>query len=373
MSPLLLTPGPLSTHVQTRRAMTEDRGSRDPDFLAMDTRTWAGIASLVQAEDPDGDWVCVPLQGSGSFAVEAMLGSLVSPTAPLLVAENGAYGSRMSTMRQRMGRPLLRVDSGDEAPLDLGAIERALQAHPEIEAVAVVHCETTTGRLNPLEELAALVQRQGRRLLVDAMSAFGALPLGPAIGAIDAIAASANKCLEGVPGVAFVLARRALLERSAGRSPSISLDLHEQWRRRELDGQWRFTPPTHVIAALDAALTLHRAEGGVAGRGLRYTQNARVLLEGMRSLGFQLLLPEADQAPIILTFHQPADPAWDFERVYQGLVERGFAIYPGKLTRRPSFRVGCIGQVQPADLQRFVSSLDELMGQLGIASGSPQP
>lgn len=371
MKPLLLTPGPLSTHPSTRQAMSEDRGSRDPAFLAMDTRTWAGIVSLVQAEDPHGDWVCVPVQGSGTFAVEAMLGSLSSASAPLLVAENGAYGSRMSAMRQRMGRPVLRIDSGDEAPLDLLAIERALRADPRIEAVAVVHCETTTGRLNPLDELAALVQAQGRRLLVDAMSAFGALPLGPAIRTIDAIAASANKCLEGVPGVAFVLARRELLDRSAGRSPSLSLDLHEQWRRRELDGQWRFTPPTHVIAALDAALDLHRAEGAVAGRGRRYAENARVLRIGMQSLGFQLLLPEADQAPIILTFHEPADPAWDFELVYQGLVDRGFAIYPGKLTRRPSFRVGCIGQVQPADLQRFVESLDELMGELGITSGSP--
>ncbi len=370
MSPLLLTPGPLSTHPATRAAMDHDHGSRDPAFQAIDRACWAGIEAIVREEDPDGDWICVPVQGSGSFAVEAMLGGLARPDRPLLVLENGAYGERMARMRERAGRPLRRLRWSEEEAIDLAAVEAHLREEPGAGDVAVVHCETTTGRLNPLPALAALCSRHGRRLLVDSMSAFGALPLGAALPAIDAIAASANKCLEGVPGVAFVLVRRARLQSCEHRSPSLCLDLFDQWRRREADRQWRFTPPTHVIAALHTALALHRAEGGRAGRGARYAENARRLRQGMVELGFRPLLAEAEQAPIILTFQEPADPRWDFERVYALLVEHGFAIYPGKLTRRPSFRVGCIGQVGPADIDRFLLAMAAIRARLGFDPGA---
>ncbi|MCK6503240.1 2-aminoethylphosphonate--pyruvate transaminase [Myxococcota bacterium] len=371
MPPLLLTPGPLTTHPDTRAAMREDRGSRDPAFTALDASVWRRLAGLVQAEDPDGDWVCVPVQGSGTFAVEAMLGTLVPRSGRLLVAVNGAYGRRMVEIMERLGRPADEVLIPEEDAVSPEAIDAALAADPAITHVAVVYSETTTGLVNPLAAISGIVAARGRRLLVDAMSAFGALPLAEALPGVDAVAASANKCLEGVPGVAFVLTRRAPLLASAGNSPSLSLDLHDQWRRREKDGQWRFTPPTHVIAALSTALDLHAAEGAVAGRGARYAENRRVLVSGMRELGFEPLLPDALQGPIIVTFVQPADPAWDFERVYAALEARGFAIYPGKLAACPSFRVGCIGQVFPDDLRRFVAAMDEVMGELGVGSGAP--
>jgi len=366
--PLLFTPGPLTTTRITKEAMLRDWGSRDGAFIAMNARVRRRLTALVHGE---ASHVCVPLQGSGTFIVEAMIGTLVPPAGKLLVLVNGAYGRRMVRICEYYRRACSVQETPEDRPVDPAALDAALAGDPDLTHVVVVHCETTSGVLNPLEEIAAVTARRQRRLLVDAMSAFGALPLDARRVAFDAVAASANKCLEGVPGVGFAIVRREALEEARGQAPSLSLDLHDQWSAMEKTGQWRFTPPTHVIAALDRALDQHAAEGGVAGREARYRRNCALLVEGLRALGFVTLLPDRLQAPIIVTVRMPADPKFDFETVYERLGRRGYVIYPGKLTVADSFRIGCIGALGEAEMRGVLGAIREVMGELGVASGAP--
>jgi 2-aminoethylphosphonate-pyruvate transaminase len=366
--PYLLTPGPLTTSVSVRRAMLRDWGSRDRDFIALNARIRARLLELAGAE---ASHVAVPLQGSGTFVVEAMLGTLVPNAGKLLVLVNGAYGQRMVKMAGYSGRALATLQTPEDQPNDPEALDRALAADPAISHVAAVWCETSSGILNPIEALAAVASRHGRALLIDAMSAFGALPLDARNLPFDALAASANKCLEGVPGVGFALVRNAALQAAAGNAPSLSLDLHDQWAAMERNGQWRFTPPTHVLAALDQALAEHATEGGVAGRGARYRENCRRLIAGMRAQGFETLLAEELQAPIIVTFRMPADPRFVFDEFYNRLRAKGYVIYPGKLTVAPSFRIGCIGRIGPAEIEGAVAAIRQTMAEMRVASGRP--
>ncbi|MGE0723752.1 MAG: 2-aminoethylphosphonate--pyruvate transaminase, partial [Alphaproteobacteria bacterium] len=289
-APLLLTPGPLTTSETTKRAMLYDWGSRDGRFVEMNARIRARLLDLAGGE---GSHVVVPLQGSGTFAVEAMLGTMLPRDGKLLIAINGAYGHRMARIVETLGRDFVEYETPEDVPITPAEIDRRLAADPAITHVAVVHCETTSGVLNPVAEIGAVVARHGRRFLVDSMSAFGALPIDAKTVAFDALAASSNKCLEGAPGLGFVIAREAALAECEGNAHSLSLDLHDQWRFMARAGQWRFTPPTHVIAAFDQAMTEHAQEGGVAGRGARYSENCRVLVDGMRAMGFETLLPDA--------------------------------------------------------------------------------
>ncbi len=347
---LLLTPGPLTTTDATRAAMTRDWGSRDPAFVAMSEGVRARLAAVAGLEATHD---AVMVQGSGTFAVEAAIGSLVPRDGRLLVLVNGAYGRRMVEIARRLGRDVVAIACAEDAACDPDALDAALAADAAVTDVAVVQCETTSGILNPLGALAAVVARHGRDLLVDAMSAFGALPLEGAVP--KAVMASANKCLEGVPGIGVVIADRRALAAAGGRSASVSLDLHAQWQGFAGNGQWRFTPPVQVVAALAAALDQHAAEGGVAARGARYRRNCDVLLAGMAALGFEPYLTAALQAPIIVTFHRPA---WlDFERMYEALAARGVVLYPGKLTQAESFRIGCIGAVDEGDMRRAVAEI----------------
>jgi 2-aminoethylphosphonate-pyruvate transaminase len=366
--PLLLTPGPLTTAEAVRTAAILDHGSRDPAFVALSDAVRARLAALA---GPSEALVAVPLQGSGTFAVEATLGTLVPRRGKALVLVNGAYGRRMVQLLQTMGREVAWIETPEDVPVDVEELERALSADPDVTHVAVVHCETTTGLLNPVDTVAAIVARHGRALIVDAMSAFGALSLRLEDVPFDAVVASSNKCLEGLPGLGFAIVRKEALARCEGNAHSVTLDLFDQQRRFAKDGQWRFTPPTHVLAAFAAALDLHEAEGGVGGRGARYRESCAVLVRGMRDLGFRTLLPDHLQAPIIVTFLEPASPAYAFDAFYEGLREEGFAIYPGKLTEQDTFRVGCIGQVFPDDLRRFLDAVHRVMGRLGIESGAP--
>ncbi|MBV8651787.1 MAG: 2-aminoethylphosphonate--pyruvate transaminase [Alphaproteobacteria bacterium] len=361
--PLLLTPGPLTTADATKEAMLRDWGSRDGAFIALNR----GIRErLVKLAGGEGTHVCVPLQGSGTFAVEAMLGTFVPKTGKLLLVVNGAYGHRMVKMCRYMGRDAVVSETPEDTPPDPAAIDVLLAGDPAITHVAVVHCETTSGILNPLAAIAEVVAKRGRRLLIDSMSAFGALPVDAREIPFDALASSANKCLEGVPGVAFVIARRTALEACAGNAPTLSFDLLDQFQNMEKTAQWRFTPPTHVLAALAAAIDAHEEEGGVAGRGGRYRNNCRILVEGMRALGFETLLPDALQAPIIVTFHMPADPRFRFDQFYDGLRERGFVIYPGKLTVADSFRIGCIGQLGEPEMKGALAAAKEVLAEMGV-------
>ena len=366
--PWLLTPGPLTTSASVKEAMLHDWGSRDQAFIAINCEVRDRLVALAGGE---GSHVCVPLQGSGTFAVEAMIGTLVPPAGKLLILINGAYGKRMAKICDYYRRAYAVVEEPEDRPIDPARVAAALAADQAISHVAVVQCETTSGVLNPVAEIAAVVAKAGRSLLVDAMSAFGALPIDAREVPFDALAASSNKCLEGVPGMGFVIVRRSVLEGCAGNSPSLSLDLHDQFVAMEKTAQWRFTPPIHVIVAFHQALTEHAAEGGVAGRGRRYAENCRILVEGMRALGFETLLPDALQAPIIVTFHMPADPKFKFETFYDRLRERGYVIYPGKLTVADSFRIGCIGRLGAEEMRGALAAIRDTLTEMGVKSGAP--
>jgi len=366
--PWLLTPGPLTTSPSVKRAMLHDYGSRDLGFIAVNRRMRERLVAIVNG---GAEHVCVPLQGSGTFVVEAMLGNFVPRDGKLLILINGAYGRRMAKICDYYGRSYEVQEAPEDVPVDPAALDRALAADATISHVAVVHCETTSGILNPLTAVAEVAGRHGRGLLIDAMSAFGGLPLDAREIRFDAVVASSNKCLEGSPGLGFCIARREALQATKGNSPSLSLDLYEQWTAMEGNGQWRFTPPTHCILALDRALDEFEAEGGVAGRGGRYRDNCRILVEGMRRLGFQTLLPDELQAPVIVTFHTPADPRFVFETFYERLRRKGFVIYPGKLTVAESFRIGCIGRLGAEQMHAALRAVESTLAEMSVETCAP--
>lgn len=361
--PLLLTPGPLTTSKSVKEAMIHDWGSRDANFIAINRSV---LQRLPEIAGGGTAYVAVPMQGSGTFAVEAMLSSFVPADGHALVLINGAYGERARRILGIAGRRVTVHATPEDTPPDLSVVERTLRDEPTISHVFAVHCETTSGIRNPIAELAGIVTDAGRRLLVDAMSSFGALAIDAATLGLDAVAASSNKCIEGVPGLGFVICRREALEATAGNATTLVLDLLDQWQALERTGQFRFTPPIHVIVAFHQALEEFSAEGGVAGRGRRYGENCRILVEGMRALGFRTLLPDALQAPVIVTFHMPDDPGFVFQRFYDGLKDRGFVIYPGKLTVAPTFRVGCIGRLYPKDMHAALVAVADVLEEMGV-------
>jgi len=366
--PWLLTPGPLTTSRTVKEAMLHDYGSRDQRFIDINHRVRSRLVDLVDGADSHA---CVPLQGSGTFVVEAMLSNFVPSEGKVLILVNGAYGQRMESICAYHGLSAESLIWAEDEPVDSSAVAERLTADASISHVAVVHCETTTGILNPIEEVGAVVAAADRALLIDSMSAFGALPVSSRRIRFDALVASSNKCLEGAPGMGFCLAAKDALEATQGNSDSLCLDLYQQWRGLEANGQWRFTPPTHCILAFDQALREFDEEGGVSGRGGRYRANCNLLVTGMRELGFETLLPDELQAPIIVTFRMPADAAFDFQLFYDGLSDRGYIIYPGKLTIAESFRMGCIGRLDANHMRGALNAVREVMGEMGVASGSP--
>ena len=363
--PLLLTPGPLTTSKSVKSVMVHDWGSRDAIFLKINEEVLGRLPEIVHGE---GTHVTVPMQGSGTFAVEAMLTSLVPADGKVLVLINGAYGHRAKRILDIARREAVTYETAEDTPPDLEEIDALLKKDAAITHVFAVHCETTSGIRNPIEQIGALVAQHGRRFLIDAMSAFGALPLDARETPFDAVAASSNKCIEGVPGLGFVIARRDVVSSAKGNATTLVLDLHDQWQNFEKTGQFRFTPPIHVIVAFHQALKEFWAEGGVEGRGGRYAENGKILIDGMRELGFRTLLPADLQAPIIVTFHMPQDPAFVFQKFYDGLSERGFLIYPGKLTVADSFRIGCIGRLYPKDMRMALGAVRDVLTTLGVAT-----
>ncbi len=367
--PYLLTPGPLTTSYAVKQAMLKDWGSWDEDFRAMTRDMRRRLLALLGAGGDPFD--CVPMQGSGSFCVEAMLGSFIPRDGKALVLANGAYGQRSAKTMAYLGRAFTVLDKGDYLPPRGDEVARLLADDPAITHVVAVHCETSSGILNPIEEISEATYAAGRKLLVDSMSAFGAVPLEAGQIRYEAMVSSANKCIEGVPGFGFVIARRSALEEARGNSHSLSLDVHAQWAHMEQTGQWRFTPPTHVVAAFLEALKAHEAEGGSAGRGARYARNRDVMVEGMRDLGFETLLRDRWLSPIIVTFFCPASAAFEFEKFYQLMKARGFIIYPGKLTVVESFRIGCIGQMDENVMRQVVTAAAEALSEMGVNDASP--
>ncbi len=367
--PFLLTPGPLTTSIDVKREMLKDWGSWDRDFREMTRSLRSRLLALLG--DGATDYDCVPMQGSGSFCVEAMLGSFVPKDGKVLVLANGAYGLRAATTLEYLGRAYEVLDKGDYLPPRGDEVARILGQDPEITHVIAIHCETSSGILNPIEEIAAATRGAGRKLLIDSMSAFGALPLDPVALDCAAFVSSANKCIEGVPGFGFVIARKDEIAASEGNSHSLALDVHAQWDYMERTGQWRFTPPTHAIAAFLKALDLHDAEGASLGRLARYTTNRDIMVSGMRALGFETLLEDRWLSPIIVTFFCPADSAFSFEAFYEGMKARGFIIYPGKLTAVDSFRIGCIGRMDGAVMRRVVDAASGALTDMGVSSAAP--
>ena len=367
--PFLLTPGPLTTAYSVKQAMLRDWGSWDGDFRAMTAQLRAELLALIGDDHDEFD--CVPIQGSGTFVVEAMLASFLPRQSKTLVLVNGAYGNRIAETLRYLGRDHIVMDKGDYLPPRAREVAEALAQDAKISHVVVVHCETSSGILNPVEEISKVVYDADRKLLIDSMSAFGALPADLKTVRYEAIVASANKCIEGVPGFGFVIGRKSELELAKGRSHSLSLDVHAQWAHMNKTGQWRFTPPTHVVAAFMEALRLHKAEGGVAGRGRRYAENRDCLVEGMREIGFETLLNEPWLSPIIVTFFNPADDAFEFQTFYDAMKRRGFIIYPGKLTVVDSFRVGCIGHMDAAIMQDVVDAARAVLAEIGVKDARP--
>ena len=368
--PWLLTPGPLTTSPGVKAAMLHDLGSRDKRFIEINRRMRERLVAIVGGGN---DFACVPLQGSGTFVVEAMIGTFAPPNGKLLVLVNGAYGKRIVRICEYTKRAHDVQTAPEDKPIDIRVLDQRLAADPSITHVVVVQCETTSGVLNPVGEVAQVVARRRRRLLIDAMSAFGALPLDATEVPFDAVVASSNKCLVGAPGMGFCIARRDALAATRGNAPSLSLDLHDQWTAMEQNGQWRFTPPVHCILAFDRALDEFEAEGGVGGRGARYRENCRILLEGLRSLGFETLLPDAIQAPIIVTVRMPADPNFHFPTFYDRMSERGYVLYPGKLTVADSFRIGCIGRLGAAEMRGALTAIVAVLKEMGVTQCGPEP
>lgn len=362
----LFTPGPLTTSATVKEAMLRDVGSRDPEFIALVQGIRESLLQLAGVSRDRG-FEAIPIQGSGTFGVESVLSSALPSSGKLLAVVNGAYGQRIVEMAKRHGIPVTVLRSAEDQLPDLVQLEQLLKADPGLTHVAAVHCETTSGILNPIRDIGPIVKRHSKEFIVDAMSSFGAIPLDAEASGVDYLISSANKCIEGVPGFAFVIVRREVLLRLEGRARTLSLDLLGQWRGLEASGQFRFTPPTHAMLAFAQALKELEAEGGVAGRGARYQANHRTLLEGMGALGFQSYLAPEVQSCIITTFHYPKTPRFRFEDFYEKLAQRGLVIYPGKLTAMDCFRIGHIGRLDPADMRDLVEGVRCVLEEMGIA------
>jgi len=361
---ILLTPGPLTTTLRTKLAMLKDWGSWDADFIAVTASVRRSLLAIIHGQDSH---VVVPLQGSGTFSVEAAIATLVPHDGHVLVLDNGAYCKRAARITSLMGRRCSTMSFDEASPVDPQALAQRLQEDASITHVVLIHCETGAGVLNPLQAVADVCERFDRGLIVDAMSSFAALEIDARKTRFDALIAASGKCLEGVPGMGFVFIRQALLDGCAGRSQSLAMDLHDQYVYMEKTGQWRFTPPTHVVVALHEAIAQFEAEGGQSARLARYTRNYQTLVAGMAALGFKPLLDPAVQAPIIVTFHAPQHPAYEFKRFYDTAKHYGFLLYPGKLTQVETFRVGCIGAIGPVEMRQAVDAVAQTLRDMGIS------
>lgn len=364
---LLFTPGPLTTSLNVKHAMLHDAGSWHFEFNAIVADVRERLLKLAGVSRESG-WEVVLLQGSGTFGVEAVFQSCVPPQGKIAVLTNGAYGDRIAQMLKhaRIEHTVLRT--AEDTPGDPAALEACLKSDATVTHVAAVHCETTTGVLNPIRELGAIAKRHGKVFIVDAMSSFAGIPIDFEACGIDFLISSANKCVEGVPGFSFVFARRAQLLATEGWARSLSLDLLGQLKGFEKNGQFRYTPPTHALLAFAEALTELEAEGGVPARAERYRQNHQTLVAGLAALGIQPYLDPRVQSHIITAFRFPTG-GFDFNLFYRKLSDRGFIIYPGKLTQVDTFRIGNIGRLFPSDLEQLVAAIGKVLGEMPVSEG----
>ena len=357
---LLFTPGPLSTSLTVKEAMLKDMGSRDHEFINAVKGIRNGLLQLARVSKEDG-YECVIIQGSGTFAVESVISSVVGEKDKLLILANGAYGERIVKMAviHRLNHEVLRFD--EDTVVTPEATETFLKEHPGITHVACIHSETTTGLFNPVAEIGAVCKKYGKVFIVDAMSSFGGVAMDMRSMQIDFLVSSSNKCIEGVPGFAFALCKRSELEKTKGQARSLSLDLYDQWAGLEASGQFRFTPPTLSLMAFRQAMKELEEEGGIPAREQRYKANKQTLDEGMTALGFKQYLKPEIQGHIISSFLYPSDPGFNFELFYEKLNKRGFVIYPGKLSKANAFRIGNIGQIFPDDVKALLAAIEEVL------------
>ena len=361
----LFTPGPLTTSLSVKKAMLHDAGSWHYEF----NETVAGIRSTlleIAGLSREAGFEVILMQGTGTFGVESVFSSGIPPNGKLLILANGAYGERMALMASQLKIDSTVLRSPENEPPDLNLLGQTLASDPQITHVATVHCETTTGILNPIDEIGQRVKAQGRIFILDAISSFGAIPIDFAAAGVDYLISSPNKCLEGVPGFSFVLARRSCLLATEGFARTLSLDLLGQWKGFEKNGQFRYTPPTHTILAFQQALREFADEGGVPGRAARYRRNHEVLISGMTDLGFRPFLHPSRQSYIITSFHYPADSHFSFLEFYRLLSSKGMIIYPGKLTQVDCFRIASIGRIFEADVFALLGAIRASLGEMGV-------
>ena len=365
---ILLTPGPLTTTLRTKLAMLRDWGSWDVEFNEVTARVRRSLLQIIHGEESH---VVVPLQGSGTFSIEAAVTTLVPQNGHILVLDNGAYCKRAAKISTMMGRRCTLMPFADDEAVSPSALQQQLAADSSITHVVLIHCETGAGVLNPLQAVADVCAAFNKGLIVDAMSSFAAIEIDARTTHFDALIAASGKCLEGVPGMGFVFIRKAVLDGCAGQSQSLAMDLYDQHAYMEKTGQWRFTPPTHVVVALAEAIAQFEEAGGQPARLARYSNNCQTLIAGMKALGFKPFLAPEVQAPIIVTFLAPAHPNYEFRRFYDAAKARGFIIYPGKLTQVETFRVGCIGAIGSVEIEQAVHAVALALKDLGVASGEP--
>jgi 2-aminoethylphosphonate-pyruvate transaminase len=365
----LLTPGPVTVSDQVKKQMMFDRSANSAVVIEM---TKFIRSYLLEICNGTKDYECVPLQGSATYAVEAAFQTLVPRGSGVLVIENGHYGARMSMLAEAVGMRVQRLDF-PLYPLPTAAeVEAALEADPSLEYVGICHVETSTGALNPIEEIAAVARRMGRKIIVDAVASFGGIPIDLASLDAEALIISPNKCLEAVPGVGIVIAKRDLLEQSQGRSSSPCLDLYDQWKFLDANGFFRWTPPTHVLGALGEALKMHKEEGGVGPRHARYKGHWERLVNAMRQRGFTTLLPDEANAPIVTSFYDLKHPKFSFEALFASLEKRSIIIFPGRFPAQGTFRIGVMGDLVTEDIDLIIHSIDEALEEMGIQTGADQ-
>jgi len=360
----LFTPGPLTTSKTVKQAMLRDLGSRDAEFINIIKDVRQRLVSLGNSPD---EYTAILMQGSGTFGIEATFSSVIPPDGKLLILINGAYGQRMLKIANIHRIQSTQLIFPENIAPDASALEAALDHDPSITHIAVVHCETTTGMINPMNAYGEIVKKHNRIYIVDAMSSFGAYPIDLKACGIDYLVSSSNKCIEGVPGFSFVIAKKEALESTRGFARTLSLDLLAQWDGLERDGQFRFTPPIHAILAFRQALLELENEGGVAARGARYRQNYDITLSAMQKMGFKTYLKPEDQGYIITSFHYPDHPHFDFQNFYARLSQKGHVIYPGKLSHADCFRIGHIGRLGISDVRALMSAIAETLNEMNVA------
>ena len=366
---LLLTPGPLSTTRTVREAMMQEFSTWDVDYNSIVQSIRERLVSLATCDSINpGAYTATLMPGSGTFVVESVIGSVIPPNGRLLVLNNGAYGERITKISRMLGIDTVELQQAEIESTGLGQVEQMVANDQGITHVAMVHCETTTGMLNPVEAVGEIVRRHGRVFILDAMSSFGGIPMSMESTGANYLISSANKCIQGVPGFGFVVADRATLGGTEGWARSHSLDLLDQWREMEANGgKWRFTSPTHVVSAFSQALDELEAEGGIDARHKRYIANQKTMVKGMRDIGFLTLIKDEVQSPIITSFYYPDSAGFDFQKLYDALKSRGFVIYPGKVSHAQCFRIGSIGDVHPSDMIELIGHVSEVINEMGIS------